>query len=132
MVAVGGRADPSRCRIRMARRWRKKALKRMKALQKTCKRSEKETGKAQRLAARQEASRKVRESLREALLMSGNSPVRDIRAQVSAAVEIRLDQGHAKIFFDRCLANYMKGRRATRRRSGPSVRLGSSLASSSK
>ena len=124
LVAVGSSADPSRSRFKLAKRWLKKARKRLAKQEKQI----------QGLAARKAVSRKVRAALKETLQMSDDFEmqmnVREIRTKTSAAAEICLDHGHAKIFFDRCLASCMKGRQ-TRKRALP-VRLGASLVSTGK
>ena len=120
LVAVGTRADPLNLQARLAHRWVRK-------LRKFRKRSVKEQSKIQKVEARRALSQKVIKTLRKTMQTCGNAVIGDIRACVSAEVGVPLDRGHRRLFFDRCLAKFLKPPQRRRRRRKGGIELGNAL-----
>ena len=120
LVAVGTRADPLNLQARLAHCWIRK-------LRKFRKRSVKEQSKIQKVEARRALSQKVIKTLQKTMQTCDNATIGDIRACVSAEVGVPLDHGHRRLFFDRCLAKFLKPPQRRRRRRKGGIELGNAL-----
>ena len=100
LVALDGEAAPGRLRSKLGRMWRKAARKVAKKIVKS---------------RRQETARLISSELRACVQHHNEATVGEIRAHVAKAVGMKLDHGHARIFFNKqLLKTFRRGRRKKR------------------